>query len=72
MVVFCESCGVSLPGIDYLIVNGKEVAPPDFVCPHCGKNANLSYQASTSKDEITPQDNEITIIKNGNIQKKKI
>lgn len=72
MVVFCESCGVSLPGIDYMLVDGKEVALPDFICPHCNKKANLSYQGINIKDEIIPEDKEIIIIKNTAIQKKRI
>ncbi len=72
MVVFCEACGVSLPGIDYMVVDGKEVAPVNFICPHCNKKANLSYTDDNVKDEIIPDDNEITIIKEGNIKKKRI
>lgn len=72
MVVFCESCGVSLPGIDYMVVDGKEVACVDFICPHCNKKANLSYTDKDIKDEIIPEDGELTVIKDSTIQKKKI
>ncbi len=72
MVVFCESCGVSLPGIDFMVVDGKEVAPADFICPHCNKKANLSYKEDNIKDEIIPEDREITIVKEGKVDKKRI
>ncbi|MFN7182183.1 MAG: hypothetical protein ACK4NF_05855 [Planctomycetota bacterium] len=72
MVVFCESCGVSLPGIDFMIVNGKEVAPLNFICPHCNKKATISTQPDNIKDEIIPDDKEITVVKEGTIEKKKI
>lgn len=72
MVVFCESCGVSLPGIDYMVVDGKEVALADFICPHCNKKANLSYKDKETKDEIIPADKEVVIVKNSAIQRKKV
>ncbi|MEK7449192.1 MAG: hypothetical protein AAB019_06880 [Planctomycetota bacterium] len=64
MVVFCNSCKVSLPVADILIKDGQELASPYYLCPACNNPAGELSKKESGPDlnivgEIVIRDSKI-------------
>jgi hypothetical protein len=63
MVEFCKSCGVSLPDAEILIINGRIIVSPDYICPECKKPANPGVKMAPTE----PAEGKDLIIRDGKV-----